>query len=143
MNNITLGQYIPGDSWLHKLDPRIKLLSLVVLLVSTFLIPISSNLHSIISMSILLVLAFGLTFSAKVPMRKVLNGLRPIVFLLTFTFVIQIFYVKSGDLLVSYPMYISGTSILAILIFLVFYQWSKKFIKFRTIYFFIAVFLVF
>jgi energy-coupling factor transport system permease protein len=32
MNNITIGQYIPGDSWLHKLDPRVKLLSLVILL---------------------------------------------------------------------------------------------------------------
>lgn len=143
MNNITLGQYIPGNSWLHRLDPRIKLLSLVILLVGTFLIPISSELHSIIAMSLLLVLSFGLTLTSKVPMRKVLNGLRPIVFLLTFTFVIQIFYVKSGNLLSSFSMHLSMTSVLAIILFLLFYNWSKRFIKFRTIYFFVAVFVVF
>ena len=36
MNNVTIGQYIAGDSWLHRLDPRIKLFSLVILLVATF-----------------------------------------------------------------------------------------------------------
>lgn len=143
MNNITIGQYIPGDSWLHKLDPRIKLLSLVVLLVATFVIPISSELIPLVSMGVIFLGVMALTFSTGIPIRKVLNGLRPIVFLLTFTFVIQVFYVKSGEILASIPMYISLTSILAIIIFIVFYQWSKKYVRFKIIYFFAAVLMVF
>ena len=38
MNNIVIGQYIPGDSWIYKIDPRIKLSALVILLVTTFLL---------------------------------------------------------------------------------------------------------
>lgn len=143
MNNITIGQYIPGDSWLHKLDPRIKLLSLVVLLVATFVIPISSEFIPLVSMGVIFLGVMALTFSTGIPIRKVLNGLRPIVFLLTFTFVIQVFYVKSGEILASIPMYISLTSILAIIIFIVFYQWSKRYVRFKIIYFFAAVLMVF
>ncbi len=56
MNNITIGQYISGDSWLHKLDPRIKLFSLIILLVATFLVPVSADLIPILSMASMLVL---------------------------------------------------------------------------------------
>lgn len=143
MNNITIGQYIPGDSWLHKLDPRIKLLSLVVLLVATFFIPISHELIPLVSMGVIFLGVMALTYSTGIPIRKVLNGLKPIVFLLTFTFVIQVFYVKTGDILASIPMYISLTSVLGIIIFIVFYQWSKKYVRFKIIYFFTAVLMVF
>ena len=144
MNNITIGQYISGDSWLHKLDPRIKLFSLIILLVATFLVPVSADLIPILSMASMLVLIIILTISTKIPLRKVLNGLKPIVFLLTFTFVIQLFYVKTGNLVVDpIEMYISVSSIGAIILFLVFYNLTKKHIKFRILYFFFAVFVIF
>ena len=95
-------------------------------------------------MIVLLVLVIGLTISSKVPLKKVLNGLKPIVFLLTFTFVIQLFYVKTGQMVAGpFDMYISVTSIAAIILFLVFYNFTKKYIKFRILYFFLAVFIVF
>ena len=144
MNNITIGQYIAGDSWLHKLDPRVKLFSLVILLVATFLIPVSPNLIPLLTMLAILVLVIGLTISSKIPLRKVLNGLKPIVFLLTFTFVIQLFYVKTGQLVLGpFDMFISLSSIAAIILFLVFYNVTKKHIKFRILYFFFAVFVIF
>ncbi len=144
MNNITIGQFIPGNSWLHKLDPRIKLLSLVILLVGTFLIPISVSVIPLVTMLIIFVGIMVLTASSGIPMRKVLNGLRPIVFLLTFTFFIQLFYVKTGSLVFDpIPMYISLTSIVGIILFLIFYNWSKKYIKTRILYFFFAAFMVF
>ncbi|AUD62304.1 hypothetical protein BK010_01420 [Tenericutes bacterium MO-XQ] len=144
MNNITIGQYISGDSWLHKLDPRIKLFSLIILLVATFIVPVSANLVPILTMTSMLVLIIILTISTKIPIRKVLNGLKPIVFLLTFTFIIQLFYVKTGNLVVDpIEMYISVSSIAAIILFLVFYNLTKKHIKFRILYFFFAVFVVF
>lgn len=144
MNNITIGQYIPGNSWLHRLDPRMKLLSLIIILVGTFLIPISAKLISLLSMVALFVIIIVLTISTGVPMKKVLNGLKPIVFLLTFTFFIQLFYVREGKLLLGpITMYISLTSILGIILFIVFYNMTKKMIRFRVMYFFFAAIMVF
>jgi len=143
MNNITIGQYIPGNSWLHKLDPRIKLLSLVILLVGIFIIPISADIIPMITMGGIFIAVMILTSTSGVPLRKVINGLRPIVFLLTFTFFIQLFYVNTGTLLASYEMYISVTSVLAIILFIFFYNWSKKYVKTRILYFFFAVFVIF
>jgi len=143
MNNITIGQYIPGDSWLHRLDPRIKLLSLVIMLTGTFIIPISSDIIPMISMVVILFGVLLLTYSSGVPMKKVINGLRPIVFLLTFTFVIQVFYVQTGTLLGSYDLYLSVSSIAAIILFIFFYNFTKKYVKMRILYFFFAAFMVF
>jgi energy-coupling factor transport system permease protein len=144
MNNITIGQYIPGNSWLHRLDPRMKLLSLIIILVGTFLIPISAKLISLLSMVALFVIIVILTISTGVPMKKVLNGLKPIVFLLTFTFFIQLFYVREGKLLLGpITMHISLTSILGIILFIVFYNMTKKMIRFRVMYFFFAAIMVF
>jgi len=143
MNNITIGQYIPGDSWLHKLDPRIKLLSLIVMLVGVFIIPISANVTSVIVMAVILGLTLLLTASSGVPMKKVINGLRPIVFLLTFTFFIQLFYVNTGTLINAYEMYISVSSILGIILFILFYNMTKKYVKARILYFFFAAFMIF
>ena len=144
MNNITIGQFIPGNSWLHKLDPRIKLLSLVLLLVGTFLIPISVDAIPLITMFLIFVGIMILTASSGIPMRKVLNGLRPIVFLLTFTFFIQLFYVKTGTLVTApIKMYISLTSIAGIILWLFFYNWSKKYVKTRILYFFFTAFMIF
>jgi len=144
MNNITIGQFIPGNSWLHKLDPRIKLLSLVILLVGTFLIPISVNTIPLITMGLIFVGIMILTASSGIPMRKVLNGLRPIVFLLTFTFFIQLFYVKTGTLVTApIKMYISLSSIAGIVLWMIFYTWSKKYVKTRILYFFFTAFMVF
>jgi energy-coupling factor transport system permease protein len=144
MNNITIGQYIPGDSWLHKLDPRIKLFSLVLMLVATFIIPVSADIIPLVSMVSILVIIIALTISTKIPMKKVLNGLKPIVFLLTFTFVIQLFYVKSGNLVFDpIEMYISLSSIMGIILFIIFYNFTKKYIKYRILYFFFAVFMIF
>ena len=39
--NIAIGQYVKGDSYLHKLDPRIKIMSTIILMVAIFLIPAS------------------------------------------------------------------------------------------------------
>lgn len=143
MNNITIGQYIPGDSWLHRLDPRIKLFALIALLVGTFIIPISTELSAIIPMGAIFIGMLILTSSSGIPLKKVINGLRPIVFLLTFTFFIQLFFISGGTLLVSLDFHLSVTSILAIILLIIFYNWSKKYVKTRILYFLLITFLVF
>lgn len=143
MNNITLGQYIPGNSWLHRLDPRMKLIILTIMLVATFIIPVSAKAVPLGTMIFIFVGILVLIYSADIPLRKVFNGLRPIVFLLVFTFFIQLFYVKTGTLIETFRMHLSLTSILSIMLFVYLYNITKKYIKTRILYFFFAVFVIF
>lgn len=148
--NIKIGQYIPGDSLLHKLDPRIKLISMILLIVSIFLIRIPDESMDSTAKMIsfgwiggLLFLTLILVFLSGIPLGKVLQGLKAVVFLLTFTFVIQLFTIRSGTLVFSETMTLSILSIPVIILLIVFYQWTKMRVKFRTTYFFLFVFLVF
>ena len=148
MNQIMIGQYIPGDSWLHKLDPRIKLLSVFSFLIAIFLVPIGDEMSKIYwSVGILvslLVLVLIITKSAKVSVFKMLRSLRSIIILLTFTFVIQILSSTEGNTVLGpIDMHISVVSITAIILIIVFYQFTKRYIKFRMLYFLLAVVAVF
>ena len=145
MNQMMIGQYIPCDSWLHKLDPRIKLIAVVIYLVAIFLVPLKVNTLAFIGIGFLFVGTLILTMSAKISVLKMLRGLRSIIVLLMFTFVIQLFSVKQGTMITAQPidMSISVASIAAIIFIIVFYQMTKKYIKFRTLYFILAVFLAF
>lgn len=144
-NKITIGQYIPTNSWLHRLDPRFKILALVILLVSVFIIPISDQLVHIVTISSILVLSVILTLSAKIPLKRVLSGIRPVVFLLTFTFILQVITNNEGTLITNGPleMYISLASIGAMLAIIIVYNFTKKYVPFRIIYFFVTVFALF
>ena len=146
MNNMTIGQYIPGNSWLHHLDPRIKMISLIMLLISIFLIPIQGNQVDLFMLAGYLLLTILLIMSSQIPILKVLQGLRPILFLLTFTVLIQILIVTPNEkVALTQPVtfYLSWSSIGALFVWVTFYQWSKKWIRFKTLYFLLSVFVVF
>jgi len=146
MNNMTIGQYIPGNSWLHHLDPRIKMMSLIMLLISIFLIPIQGNHVDLFMLAGYLLLTILLIMSSQIPILKVLQGLRPILFLLTFTVLIQILIVTPNEkvaLTQSVTFYLSWSSIGVLFVWFMFYQWSKKWIRFKTLYFLLSVFVVF
>ena len=146
MNNMTIGQYIPGNSWLHHLDPRIKMISLIMLLISIFLIPIQGNQVDLFMLAGYLLLTILLIMSSQIPILKVLQGLRPILFLLTFTVLIQILIVTPSEkVALTQPVtfYLSWSSIGALFVWFMFYQWSKKWIRFKTLYFLLSVFVVF
>lgn len=144
-SKISIGQYIPTNSWLHRLDPRFKIISLILLLTALFLVPISASYTGLIVISSLLLISLILTISAKVPIKRVISGIRPLVFLLTFTFVLQLFFFTSGNPLLENPitLHISITSIIGIILVFIIYNFTKKYIPFRILYFFVAVFLFF
>jgi energy-coupling factor transport system permease protein len=145
MNNITIGQYIPGNSWLHKLDPRIKITALMIILVSVFMIPIATDAFVIYILLGFLVLTMLLIMSSSIPLLKVINGLKPVVFLLTFTVVVQILYVQQGQPLYDNPvvMHLSWSSIAAIIFWLFLYQFIKKRVKIKLTLFFVSVIVIF
>ena len=85
LKDITLGQYFPGNSVIHRLDPRAKILLSIVYIVTIFL---ARNLFSFIALAIS---AFLLIALSQIPLKTILRGLKPIFFILIFTALINIF----------------------------------------------------
>lgn len=139
MNNIVIGQYIPGKSWIYKVDPRVKISALIILLAATFILPMSM----FPLMSILFALIIMIFLSTRVPFMKMIRGMRPLLFLLTFTFFLQIYSIKTGALLFEREMYLGYDSIAAMIVVLVLYTWLKRYIKFKMIFFLLMVFVGF
>lgn len=86
MKNITLGQYYAVDSPIHRLDPRVKIVLALLYIVIVFL---CSN---VLSMALLLVSAFALILMSRIPTNIVLKSIKPIVFIIAFTGIINIFW---------------------------------------------------
>lgn len=128
MNNITIGQYIPGESWIYKLDPRTKILLTILLIAIIFTIP------SLIGISIALGIFVLVFISTRVSIIKVIKGLKPIMFLLVFTFVLQLVYTNTGELLYVFKMQIGLFNLLILLGILMFYFLTKKYLKFKFLY---------
>lgn len=95
LKDITIGQYFPLGSVIHRLDPRVKLLYTFVFII---MIVVSNNF---VSMAFCIVCASAVTLLSKVPIRTVFKGLRPILLIVIVTSVLQIIYVKSGIVLIS------------------------------------------
>lgn len=93
MNNITLGRYIPYDTIIHKLDPRTKIIAMILLLVCVFL-PIGY-----IGFAALLLLVFILLKVAKVKISSIYKSLKPMWFMMVFILVINMFLIQEGDVL--------------------------------------------
>ena len=133
MNNIIIGQFVPGDSFLYKMDPRSKIIALFLLMISTFIL--NNVFHILVMLSLVLVLLW----LGGIPIGRIIRGLRPIMILLTFTFVFQILFVKTGTLLYNLPLTYSWYNIgVAILVFL-FYIFTKKYTRFKVLYFLLTV----
>lgn len=142
---INIGQYIPTNSFIHKLDPRTKIISLVILLISLFSIPINVDAKNLILMGSLLIFSVFLNTLAKIPIKRLFLGLRPLLFLLTFTFLIQLFTINTGSNIFDEPlkMHLSIYTIPLIVITLLIYNLVKNYLPFRTIFFFLTVFIIF
>lgn len=132
MNNIVIGRYIPGDSFLYRLDPRVKLIALLMLFIATFVI------DSLWVMTGALGFVLVLLIIGKISIKRVYLGLRPLLFLLIFTFVFQVLFNTQGRLLISLELHYNLLTIF-IAIFLVI-LW--RFLKNKTPFSFL-VFLLF
>ena len=95
LKDITLGQYFPGKSPVHILDPRTKLILLVVYIVALFMA------KSWISYGILfLALATSIKIST-IPVKSIIKGMKPLVMILIFTGVLNLFFTQDGKVLVD------------------------------------------
>ena len=93
LRDVTLGQFFPGDSFLHKLDPRTKLICVILYIVALFLA------KGVVTYSILfLLLAVSIRIS-RVGLKAILNGMKPVFIILIFTGILNLFYTTGGDTL--------------------------------------------
>jgi len=93
LNDITLGQYFPGDSAIHKLDPRMKLIITVIYIAAIFF---ASNIYI---MSVIFIVNIIIIFFSRIPFIIILKALKPLIFIIAFTLVINIFSF-SGEILI-------------------------------------------
>ena len=96
LKDITLGQYFPGNSIIHRLDPRTKLIMLVVYIVALFM---ASGWLSYGLMFAFL--AFVIKVSA-IPVKSIVKGMKPLVMILIFTGVLHLFFTQEGEVLVDF-----------------------------------------
>ena len=96
MKNITLGQYYPSDSILHKADPRIKIVIALILIVTSFLC------NSILSFSGLILMIITLIVISRIPFKVIFKAIRPIMIILVFTMLINVLWTKGETLLVEF-----------------------------------------
>ena len=97
LKDITLGQYFPGNTLLHRLDPRTKLLFTVAYIVALFLA------KQVVSYAILFVLLAVLIAVSKVGIRSILRGMKPILIIVIITGLLNLFYTRGkGAPLVSF-----------------------------------------
>ena len=104
LKDITLGQYFPGTSPIHRLDPRTKLIVLVVYIVALFLA------KSWISYLILLGFLLGAIKTSTIPAKSILRGMKPLVMILVFTGVLNIFFTRDGEELLNIADFLVITS---------------------------------
>lgn len=97
ISDITLGQFFPGFSPLHKLDPRTKIILVVVYIAAIF------TAHNPLSFLALALLTVFLIAISRISLGVVLKGVKPIIFILIFTSLINLFLtVGEGEPLVSF-----------------------------------------
>lgn len=93
MDNMILGRYIPGTSIVHRLDPRSKLVAMILLIIIVFWAnnPIT-NLILFVATGIFVALS-------EVPLSFFIKGLKSMFFLITFTTLFQLFFISGGQVL--------------------------------------------
>jgi energy-coupling factor transport system permease protein len=98
INDITLGQYYPSDSLVHRLDPRTKIL--IVLCMMTLFVLIHSIIKLIIALGVILIIIKV----SKIPFLLVVKNLRPFLWLFLLTIIFHVFLTRQGEPLFTVPL---------------------------------------
>lgn len=96
MEKMIFGRYIPGDSFVHRLDPRSKLLFVFAFIIIVFLA------NNTITYGLLLAFTLGVILLSRIKLYFLINGLKPVIFLMVFTFLIHILFTREGAVLIDW-----------------------------------------
>lgn len=90
LKDVTIGQFFPGKSPIHRMDPRVKIVLVMALIVALFLA------DGVVSYALMIGFLLAVIRISKIPARMVVKGLKPILFIISFTAVLNLFYTP-GD----------------------------------------------
>ncbi len=93
LKNITLGQYFPGDSIIHRLDPRTKITLVFVFVIIIFLFQTWTGyavMYALLIMAVIL---------SKISFGHILKGLKPLWFIILFTFILNLLFTNTGNVI--------------------------------------------
>lgn len=96
MEKMIFGRYVPADSIIHRMDPRSKLV-IIFLFVCVIFLANNSITYALIGIYTFLMLGLS-----RIPIRFLYGGLKPILWLVIFTFLLQLFFNREGDLVFSW-----------------------------------------
>ena len=91
IKDITLGQYFPGNSPVHRIDSRVKIILTIVYIIMLFM---AENIWGLLVGVVFTVAAFAIS---KIPFKMILKSLNPIVPIIIFTAVLNLFFIKTGN----------------------------------------------
>lgn len=100
MENMIIGRYIPGDSWIHRLDPRAKLLGAMFFILIIFLA------NNWITYALLFVLTMLAVHVSELGFSFFIKGVRPLIGLILFTVLLQIFFTAGETVYFSWGIFI-------------------------------------
>ena len=91
LSDITLGQYFPGESFIHRLDPRSKILMIVASIAAIFII---GNFTGYLMLGVFLTVCI---VNTKIPVKFMIKGLKPVMFFIFLTGFFNLFLTTTGD----------------------------------------------
>ena len=95
LSSMLLGRYIPGNSMIHRLDPRSKILTVILFMIIVFFA------NHWLGYGLLILFVLSMTKLAGLSIRFLFNGLKLIFILLIFTFLMHLFLTKGGTVLID------------------------------------------
>lgn len=95
MDNITFGKYLPTNSMIHRLDPRLKLVVLMLYLITIFF-----NI-GYVGYAFLALFACLIIGISKIPFKFILKAMKPMMFMMIFLLFFNVLLLKTGDLLIT------------------------------------------
>ena len=95
MEKMIFGRYIPGDSFVHRLDSRSKLLFVFAFIIIVFLA------NNAITYSLLIAFTLVVILMSRIRLYFLINGLKPVLILMVFTFLMHILFTREGDIILE------------------------------------------
>ena len=98
LNNITIGQFFPGNSLLHRMDPRAKIIGTTIFVVAIFLA------NTPLAYGIVAAFTIGAMLLSRLPLRLMWNAIKPLWIIIVFTMGIHIFTSEEVERTVTFPI---------------------------------------
>ena len=95
LKDVTLGQYFPGDTLIHRLDPRTKLIGVVIYFIALF------SAKGVFSTALVFLTLVTCVAVSRIKPKALLKGMKPLLFIVIFTAILNLFYTE-GTVLVRW-----------------------------------------